>query len=110
MSLHSIDLQRVTEITQEERSWALNIKAAVEEAGDIQNVSDFEYVHHAFVARDNIGSAVERIRGLQFFREEYHINDTVEEGMELIHAFLAQQPKWLLTVDIDPEKGHFVYV
>ena len=110
MSLQEIDLLQVTQVAEYEVEWALTIKAAVEADDEIQNVSDFEYVHHALIAKEDCEGAVERIRGLQYFREEYKITDSVEEGVQLLQQFLKQQENFLLTVDIDREKGHFVWV
>lgn len=111
MSLHSLDVHRVSQITGEETRWALNIKYIVlEDAEDVRNVSDFEIIHHAMVARDDMDGALERLRGLQVFREEYSISDTVEEGMELLRAFMIQQQGFLLTVDVIPGHANFVFV
>ncbi|CAB9525560.1 expressed unknown protein [Seminavis robusta] len=112
MSSHSqaLKVARISEISSEEREWAANIKAAAEAAEDIRNVSDMEYVHQAIIAKDDVDGALKRLRGLQDFRDEYKIKDTVEQGIELIKGFLRQQEGFLLTIDVDREKGHFVWV
>jgi hypothetical protein len=110
MSLQDIDVVKVSETTRDELEWAVNIKAAIESNPDIRNVSDMEYIHHALIAKNDVAEAVRRIQGLQYFREEYRIKDTIEEGTELIRAFLKQQDGFVLTVDVDLEKGHFVWV
>lgn len=110
MSLESLDLVRASHITEQECEWAIALKEAVAEADDIKNLSDFDYVQNSLIAKDDLESAMDRIRGIEIFREEYNINDTVEEGIALITQFLKQQPAFILTVDLDPEKGHFVFV
>ena len=110
MSLQDIDIALVSEISQDEQMWATNIKAAIQSDPDIQNVPDMVYVHHALIAKSDVAAAVRRIHGLQFFREEYRIKDTVEEGMELIRGFLKQQQGYILSVDVDVSNGHFVWV
>ena len=110
MSLESLDLVQATQISEQECEWACALKEAVEEADDIRNVPDFDYVQHGMVAKDDVEAGMDRIRRLQYFREEYKIHDDIDEAMELIALFLKQQPGFILTIDLDPEKGHFVFV
>lgn len=61
--------------TQTERAWALAIRKAARAADDISDLSDFEYLQHAILARDNIPSALSRIRRMQALRKRYHVDN-----------------------------------
>lgn len=89
----------VMRITEEERQWAITIKQAVAEDEEVQGLSDLEYVQYAIVTRGNVQDSMRRIRGLQLFRQEYGIHDTLEQGMDMLHNLLHQQPGMLLSVD-----------
>ena len=79
----------------QELQWALDIKQAVQDDPDLNELSDYDYSVYALVTKGDLENALYRIQGLQHFREEYKIHDTVEEGMELIKAFCKQQP-WVI--------------
>lgn len=86
-------------ITSEERQWALAIKHAVDNDEDIMVLTDFDYMQYAIVCGDDVDDALQRIRGLQVFRQEYNIGDTFEEGVHFLGALLQQQPGMLLSID-----------
>ena len=81
-----------TLLTDEELHWALNIKEAVEANSDLINLTDYEYAQFAMVLKDDLEEALHRIQGLQYFKQEYKIHDTIEEGMAILKAFHQQQP------------------
>lgn len=87
------------QLSAQERQWALAVKHAVEEDLDLQNLTDLEYAQYALVSQNDVDDALRRARGLQLFRQEYGINETLDQAMELINALIIQQPGMLLSVD-----------
>jgi len=79
------------EISAEERQRALDIRSAIANAAEIDPVSDFMCAQLALIDGDNIIKALERVLHLQYFREEYGILDTAEDGrrhlMRLVDLF-----------------------
>ena len=87
-------------ITDEEREFALAIKRAVEDDEDLVRLTDLDYLQYALSTNSgDLDETLRKIRGLQVFRQEYQINDTLEQGIDLLHALLQQQPGMLLSVD-----------
>ncbi|CAB9505365.1 expressed unknown protein [Seminavis robusta] len=98
-------------LTDAETRWALEIKQAVEARSDeIKALSDYEYAQYALVSRGDVTDALRRIQGLQEFRDEYKIDDTLEQGMDLLRKFTIQQPWFVLDVEYEAPLGHFVCV
>ncbi|CAB9526069.1 expressed unknown protein [Seminavis robusta] len=98
---------------------ALAIKAAIVDSNkerreqgedELIELTDFEYAQYALLTKGNVEDALERIEKMQAFREEYRIQDTVEEGMEIMQALTIQQPWFVVSVDYNPTHGHFVFV
>lgn len=91
---------------------AYEIKAGIEEAENIRNLSDFEYVHLAIACppQEDLDKILERVYLLQCFRDEYHLSDTVEDGMDLIREFLEQQKGFMLSLDFSPSQGSYIMV
>lgn len=99
---------------------AQQIKKAVKrqsEIGDdsdihsgLKPLSDYEYVQYAICTEgETIDQIVQRVTMMQAFREEYNINDTVEEFADLLEQVQDIQPGWLLTVDYLPDTQNFCY-
>ena len=102
------DREKLFRLSDEERHWALEIKAAVEESPDLENLSDLQYVQFAISGGGgNLERSLELLRGLQAFREEYRIHDTLEEGMAMITDFTQKNPDGLLSVAYDEEKENY---
>ena len=99
-----------TSLTDQECQWALEIKNAVMEDGDLKELTDFEYAQHAIASKGDLEKALLKVGGLQTFREEYKVLDTLEEGLQALRAFQKQQPWFVLDVEYEPEFGHFVCV
>ena len=97
-------------LSEEELEWAWALKIAVEADDELKPLSDFEVVQQALFARENTEDALARCHGLQAFREEYHIHDTPLEGVQLIEGFMSKHPGFLLSIDMDENHGHFVFV
>ena len=97
-------------LTDEECRWALAIKRAVMEDVSLEELSDFEYAQYALVTRGDTEAALYKIQGLQTFRHEYNIHDTLQEGLQLLRELHQQQPWFVLDVEYEPQHGHFVWV
>lgn len=97
-------------LTSEELEWTLTLKSAVVEDAELKDLSDFEYAQHAITSRGDTNKALIKVVGLQQFREEYNVLDTLEEGMRGLEAFQKQQPWFVLDVEYEPQFGHFVCV
>lgn len=95
-------------LSETEIRWALAIKGAAAAEEDLKPLKDYEYVQHALISKDDVEEAVEHIRSMQYFREEYNINDTPEEGEYLFRKFTEKHKGFLLSVDWDDSNGHFV--
>lgn len=102
-----VDLWRMS---GEELEWAWELKVAVEADDNLKPLSDFEYAHQSLYARGNTEVALARVLGLQHFRKEYRIDDDAAQGIQLIEAWMALHPSFLLSVDIDEIRGHFVMI
>jgi CRAL/TRIO domain len=89
------------DITEEERGWALAIQEALlkqdEELG--KRITDFEYLHHALIAKDKVDKALTRIHRLETFRREHGISTqvTAEDAMQVIRKFEASSPGMILS-------------
>ena len=90
-------------VLPEERDWAHDIKRAVQEAEHLDPLSDFDYVHYAIVTQGNLQDALYRIEGIQACKREYHIENTVDQGVEQIRLHMDEVvPGFLLHVDLCP--------
>ena len=106
-------------ITEREREWAQAIKDAVEQAGAtnrtngrprLRPVSDTEYAQHALVSMGDAATALQRIENLHWFRDEYGIDDTPEQGVQCLHQWMNLQPGFLLRIDVCPDTGEGILV
>ena len=75
-------------LTREEHAWAWDIKDCIEMLDDLDNLCDFWYAQLAIVCQDNVEDAVRRAYGLQYFREEFKIRDTFEQGRHCMHQLV----------------------
>lgn len=97
-------------LKDDECRWAHEIKSAVMADDKLKDLSDFEYAQHAIASNGNLESALQKVSGLQTFREEYNVRDTLEEGFQALEDFQKQQPWFVLDVEYEPRFGHFVCV
>lgn len=96
------------ELDDQERRWAIQLKQLVESSLDVKNASDMEYAQQAIVAHGDTSLALQRMQGLQRFRDAYQINDTPDQGLYYIREFIRLQPAALLHTDICPLTGEGV--
>jgi hypothetical protein len=89
-------------LTELERGWALDLKRALSESERFENtaLSDMEIAEHAIVAKGNVVEAMVRIGGMEQFREEYGVTNSLEQIMTAFSDFMKQQPGYILHVDL----------
>jgi len=101
-----IDPATINTLSQAEREWALQIKAAVEEESSLHNLSDFSYAQLALVVdRGDVANALKRVKGMQVFRKEYAVNDTPAQACQSVRHVMNVHPGSFLNLDICPETG-----
>ena len=89
---------------------ALAIKSAVQEDDDLQEIPDMRYAQLALIDGDDVDRALERIRHFQLFKDEYQLQDTVEEGNRIMKAFFDKHPNTVLTVSYNAIDGNYMYL
>jgi len=120
-------------LTDEERSWASEIKAALRERSadleiEVDRISDMNIAQIAIVKYrlqpnnnnnndendddendddKRMAEVVDIAYKLQCFRDQYRILDTVEDGVASVAAFMDQQEGFLLDVSYLPSLGAF---
>lgn len=88
--------------TAEELQWAREIKTAATAEEGLEARSDFEYLHHAIVAKGNVKKALKRIERLQAFREQYDLKGFEEdEPGKLLRACNDMFPAFLGAIGVD---------
>lgn len=92
----------LAQLTDEEREAALQLRQAAMDDPDVEVPCDFECVQHALVANGNIQEALNRIVGLQHFRNEYDIKDTVEDAVQSINNLMEHHPGIVLHFEERP--------
>lgn len=98
-------------LTRDEHAWALDIKFLVERVPDLDNLPDFMYAQLGIVCQNNLDDALRRAYGLQAFREEYKIHDSLEEGRRLLHSLVTViQPLQFLSFSFSQGDGTYVLV
>lgn len=89
------------ELTTQERQWALETKRAFEEDDDIiaRSFTDMQIATYAIIDQGDIGRSVERAQCFQAFRMDYNINDTAEEGIQIMRLQNQFCPGMLLSLE-----------
>lgn len=94
-----------------EEWWALEIKEAIENNPDIENLSDFQYAQLALICEDDVDDAIRRAIGMQAVREEYGIlemDESSEFGCRTIKKFMDRFPLSFLYFDYSDPDGQYV--
>lgn len=90
-------------VTTLELARARAIKAAVEANPEISprsKLSDFEYMQYALTTEgESIEQVCNRVYRQQAFKEEYKIEDTATQGIQLFHLDVLQRPGVWLAVE-----------
>lgn len=90
--------------TAQELSWARAIKQAVavetDPAINAAHLTDFEYLQHAIVAKDQVHKALKRIKNMQKFKQRYGIqlDGSVEEAARDLQRFRDAYPTYKSTI------------
>ena len=100
----------VMQLSGDERHRALAIKAAVRQDEELQEVPDMRYAQLALIDGDNVERALDRIRHFQLFKEEYQLEDTIEEGNRIMNGFFELQPNAVLSVSYNAIDGNYMYL
>jgi hypothetical protein len=95
------DLVKLFRLSDDERRWALQLKAAVESSPQLENLSDLQYVQFALAHSGDMDKMLQRVEGLQEFRHEYKILNTFDDGMAVIFECTKVHPFCLLSVAYD---------
>lgn len=101
LAADSPHLDGTMRISPQERDWALAIKQAVEDHKDLKELTDMEYAHYAIICEGNLRNALKRISSMQDFREAYNVDNSVEQGFEMLAALMEQHPGYVLCIDVD---------
>ena len=101
-------------LSEEERNRALDIKQAVEDCHYVTNISDFECAKLAICCcssspnNDNNNKSMDQIldivHKLECFRNQYRLDDTLEDAMTTLEQFHYYQPGLLLDVSYIPSE------
>ena len=98
------------QLTTEEPQWALDIKYVIENLPELDNLSDFWYAQLAIVCKDNVEDAVQRAVGLQSFRQEYNILETLHDGQRRLSDYVRLLPQYLLAFSFSHQDDSYVVV
>lgn len=95
-------------LSDEERQWAINIKNAIEQEEDMAPMSDFFYGQLAIVDKGDTEYAVERARMLQYFQQEYCIQENAEFSIKVGREFQRLMPEFLMALQYQKQSGNFL--
>ncbi|CAB9513273.1 expressed unknown protein [Seminavis robusta] len=84
-------------LTSQEREWARAIKTAIESCPDLDKLSDFEYCQLAIVDKGDVAASVDRATSLQGFRQEYDIQNTLEDALVALRNHVLLMPQSILS-------------
>lgn len=104
------DDPRRMKLTSEEYLWALDIMRAIKAIPEIDNLSDFFYAQLAIICENDVEDAVNRARALQYFRQEYDVQNTVEDGHRAIHNMVGLMPNFYLSFQFSPADGTYCVI
>ena len=97
-------------LSNEERSRALAIRAAIAADATLENLSDMMYAQLALIDGDNLQDAVGRVRHLQQFREEYNIKDNFTQAQDISKRFLKAHRGHMLSISYNAMEGNYVAI
>ena len=99
-------MENKMEISPQELLWAQTIKSAAHEDPDLDAtcLSDFEFLQHALIAKDNTKKRLNRIKRLQKFKTEYGIMlvGSFEQGMRDLTKYRDTHPDAVLSIGFLP--------
>lgn len=107
-----IDDARTMELTTAELQRAWRIKQAVERDDALRNLRDFDYVQFALAHPTDeaivtpLETVLHHVAHMQAFRQEYQIQETLEEGMSSMDAMTRLQPDLFLGIQYLAPSGN----
>ncbi|CAB9511534.1 expressed unknown protein [Seminavis robusta] len=104
----NIDDPRRMKLTQEEHEWALEIKEMIANSPELDKYTDFMCAQMAIITRGDLEDAMHRAHGLQDFRREYKILDTLEQGHMCMKQLTELLPLHLLSFSFSPSEGTYI--
>lgn len=98
-------------LTKEEREWALQVKAAITQDSDLDNLTDFVYSQLALsVPRGQMQEAMEKAHGLQALRRDKRLLDTSSQAKRIVKEFMEMFPGYLLALHPNELEGGYIFV
>jgi CRAL/TRIO domain len=115
LTLTTPELERSQNVQQaaESHKRLLNLQQRQRLKGHkVAKLTAYDFAQQAIVAsaEETEDDIADRLYKLQCFRDEYRIQDTVEEGVTLIHQLMEMMPGYLLSVDFAPRYGSYIFV
>ncbi|CAB9500517.1 expressed unknown protein [Seminavis robusta] len=98
------------ELTDQERQWARAIKTAIESCPDLDKLSDFEYCQLAIIDQADVGAAVDRAICLKGFRQEYNIQNTLEDALVALRSVVSLMPQLFLSFTYNHCNGGYAMI
>lgn len=89
-------------LSPDEAALAWQLKRDVESNQELTALSDFEYAQYAICAiahGESTEETLQRMAMLQAFKREYGLNDTAQQGLEMLEAWTLQHPGMLLSIE-----------
>jgi hypothetical protein len=99
-------------LTPTELARAQQIKASAQARSDtLRRLSDFDYVQYALCTdNETLEEVLQRMEKMQAFRQEYSIQDTLEDAMDLLTQTQEKHPGYVLSIDYVPTSRNFLTV
>lgn len=108
---HQFSIDPAMMLSQGEKNRALQIKTAVEEDNQLQNLTDFDYVQYALACRgESLEQIRERVYLQQAFKQEYNLTDDADQGIQIYQQFLVQQPYFMLVIEYLPSTLNYISI
>lgn len=98
-------------LTKQEREWALQIKAAVTQDSDLDDLTDFIYCQMALSTPvGQMQEVMEKAYGLQALRSDKRILDTCSQAKRVVKEFMEMFPGYLLALHPNDVEGGYIFV
>lgn len=103
------ELTMALTVAEINRAW--EIKVAAHSRGDLKPLSDFAYVQYAICTLDEPMEVVlQRMAMMQAFREEFNIQDTMEDAMKTLHQHTIDNAGFLIAFEYLRSSQNFLSV
>ncbi|CAB9505568.1 expressed unknown protein [Seminavis robusta] len=97
-------------LTQEEQRWALQLKESMVNRPDLDEENDMWLAQYAIVTEGDISNALKRIARIQAFQKQYGVNNSVEQGVQMLSKLFQLMPGSILCLDVDPMKNEGLHI